>query len=596
MPSFDEVQRQYRAVKEVMKNQRRNWMLNIAFFLNEQWVAYDPYTNRLRTIIQNTRKPRLTSNLIRPRIRREFGSLIAQQLKYDVRTIPVTPDSMAKDRVAQSYLDYLWTTYDYPQSYADVLLWVVLCGYGVVQWYFDPNAGPVYNLNGERITAGDPLLDSCSPFEIYFDPHARSVDEASWVIKERLRSKEYVLQKYGKEVSTNAQYDMIGTMLGRLRMQNMQARIPSAQVAEYWMRPNSRYPKGYYLVFSGKDVLYEGDNPYAGIEGCEMPFAVIRHTPIPGEPTGDSTVTDLRQINVIYNRLRNDILENSVKLSNPPLIAPKGSLWQEPSWEPGEVIYTNPLVMQGQTIDQVKIEPFPAQLPNMLLRLEQEADEIVSVIRQPPRGIRSGDQLALYIQQADDSRKPLRDQYVKAVQKSLNGVLALARAFCDMPRFISISGDEHGSALFKGSDIPENAQVRVIVKDKKTPMELQQDLNFAMALADRGIIQDPRTLIKVYSQDSDLSEVMMDVELDTKQAQRENDKLKEGIRVPVEEWHNHVVHRLEHNRFRKTAEYEQLPQKAKKAFAEHDAMHQQFLAQLQEQQKPGKSGKENLAS
>lgn len=436
------------------------------------------------------------------------------------------------------------------------------------------------------------MIDACSPFEMLFDPHARFVDESSWLIREKLRSKEYIRQKYGKDVAVGTNYDMMSTTVSKLRMQNVQNRLPSAPVSTFYMRSTDRYPSGYYLVFSAENVLFEGDNPNAGIPGCEIPFEIMRHTQIPGEIIGDSSVTDMRQINVIYNRLRCDILESSVKLANPPLIAPKGSLWQEPGWYPGEVVYTNPLVQQGNPIQQVQIQPYPPSLPNILLRLEQEADEMAGVVRGAQRGV-TGNQMQQLMQSTDDARQPMRDEYTNMVEKSLNGVLQLGRANCDLPRFITVSGEDQGSALFKGSDIPDNARVAVSVKSKKTPQEIQADVGFVMGLTDRGIAQDPRYLIKAQNQELDFNEITVDLELDEKQALRENDQMKQGNPVQVEEWHNHIIHRLEHNRERKTPAFEQQPTKIKKIFDQHDQQHQQFMAQAQSQQSPPEKGKPN---
>ncbi|MGQ9698969.1 MAG: hypothetical protein ACUVRO_13380, partial [Armatimonadota bacterium] len=159
-----------------------------------------------------------------------------------------------------------------------------------------------------------------------------------------------------------------------------------------------------------------------------------------------------------------------------------------------------------------------------------------------------------------------------------NGVLALARQFCVLPRLVEVTGDERGAMLFKGSDMPRSARVQVYVEGKPSTQELERQAGFLAQLFDRGIIQDPRLILRSHSQ-ATLEDAAMDVELDTSHAQRENDKLVKGERVVVEDWHNHTIHLLEHNRYRKTAEYETLPARVKKLFAEHAAAHMQFLQQ-----------------
>ncbi|MGQ9698529.1 MAG: portal protein, partial [Armatimonadota bacterium] len=457
--AFVDIQKRYKAAREVRRYYERNWQLNIAFFMNEQWTTVDQ-TGRLRQVLPaNNKKPRLSSNLIRPRVRLEYAAVASQPVKYRVVVRPPAPDAATKSKVAYSYLTYLWQTYDYGEMFLDALLWALICGTSFVKWYFDPHAGPLYDMGSVVEPAGDPLIDVVAPFELCIDPHARRLDEASWVVHERLRSREYVREKYGKEVSGGTgQHNSFIQALSLLKLHQVHHRVPSVLVCEYWEKPTARVPGGYYCVFAGNTVLYEGDNPY---EETPIPFAAMRHTPTPGTVWGDSHVTDLRQINVVYNRLRCDILENSVKLSNPPLVAPHGSLWQEPEWTPGEVVYYNPLVAQGGKIDQVRIEPFPSQLVNMLLRLEQEADEHAGVTLlmrgMAPRGVRSAEQLSL-LQQADETRRSIvRNEYLGMVEVALNGVLALARQFCVLPRLVDLKGDDLGAMLLKGIDIPRSS-------------------------------------------------------------------------------------------------------------------------------------------
>jgi len=578
--SFSEVQKRYRAAKEIRRYYERNWQLNIAFFLGEQQVIYDLTGNKVRLAFPGSRKkPRLSSNLIRPRIALSYSSIASKELKYRVEVDPAGVDSAAKGKLIHSYLDYLWDTYNYQKTYYDALLWALLCGTAFVKWYFDPDVGPVYDFAGSVVSAGDPLVDAVSPFEMVIDPHARYLGEASWCVHERVRSKEYVKQKYGKDVSGAFTGDSLATLLGSLRPRVVQHRVPSALLSEYWERPSPSLPSGYYVVFSGNTVLYEDDNPYS--DTTALPFAAMRETPVPGEVWGDSSISDLRQINVIYNRLRCDILENSAKLSNPPMVAPHGAFTHEPGWEPAEVAYYNPMHMVGGRIDQIRIEPFPAPLVNMLLRLEQEADEYAGVSQltrgMMPRGVRSAEQLMALHSAESVRRYGVRSDYLAAAEESLNGVLALARKFCTVPRIINVLGEEAETALFRARDLPVGARVRVEIEDTPPPTQSEDRVKLLMALFDRGVLQDPRVLLSAQKSGS-LDDAVVDLELDSAHARRENDKMLRGEKVDVEDWHNHAVHILEHNRMRKTPSFEAAPNSVKKNAAAHVAAHQTLAA------------------
>ncbi len=567
---FDTVRKRYQAGKEARRYDERNWRLDLAFLIGEQWVTYDKYSNRLRLVSPGKKKPRLVSNIILPRVRLEYTQITQLTPVYKVVTGGGSQDASAKARGAYLYLDYLWNVYKYEQAYRGALLWALSCGTGFTKQIFDPNKGPEYSAGDISFRAGDPIVDSCSPFEIIVDPYARNMDEASWVVHERLRSKEYVEQKYGKSVSESwSDYDTFEQNLSLLRAAPVKSRIPSVLVCEYLERPNAQNPKGYRLVFSGNTVLDESDNPYA--DCAPIPFAMYKRISIPGRFYGDSSVTHLRQVNVVYNRLRGDILENTTKLSNPPLIVPLGAMENEPEFTPAEVITYNPMMAQGGKVDQLRIEPYQAAVVNMLLRLEQEADEISGVTAlmrgNIPRGVRSADQLSI-VRMADETRRSdIIKAYAEFIETSLNQVLALAKKFCTVPRLINVVGDKRSSVLFKGDNIPDGTAVRVNV-ELQNPAVQPSEIQMLLGLLDRGIIQDPRLVVRL-SKYGSMEEVFTDLDLDTSQAQRENDRMAAGQDVAVEDWHNHKIHILEHNRYRKTEEYEKLPSEVKVVFDRH---------------------------
>jgi len=572
-----EVKKRYEAAREARRLYERQWYLNLAFVLGEQWVAYDKRYNTLRLTLPS-KGPRLVSNIIAPRVRLELAALTKLPPAYRVEC-----PSMATSRIIHYYLDYLWRTYKYEKVFRDALLWAIVASTGFVKVFYDPDVGPVYG----DLQSGDPRVDSCAPFELLWDPYARDVSEASWVIHERVRSRKYVKQKYGKDVGGAPADSMLMSVLGSLRINLNTSRLPSTTVCEYWERPNPDNPEGLYVVYSGSTVLYEGPNPYA--DTCPIPFVKLVHTPVPGEFYGTTWVSDTRQVNVLYNRLRNDILENAVKLSNPPLLAPMGSIPGEIKMNPGEVIAYNPLVLQGGRVDQLKIEPFPAQAVNMLVRLEQEADEMAGVTALTrggmPRGVRSAQQLSTLVAMEDQRRQISLQDYTNALEDALTYALRLARKYLYLPR--KLGSGNNAAFVLRGSDIPPDAQVKVTV-DLHPPEPDEREEQRLLALFDRGVLQDPRLLVRLLQYGSK-EEVFADIDLDEAQVQRENTRLADGVQVMPEDFHNHMLHIVEHNRFRKTEVYEQLPPERKQLFAQHVAVHQQFM-QAAQAQKGGEMG------
>lgn len=581
MSLLADVQKRYNAAKNMRTNFEREWKLNLAFVRNRQWVTYDRYSRRVVDWTPPNNKPRLTANIILPVVRTEFAKLTANKPSFRVTAITASQDDVVESKICKQYLDFLWLTNNYSKQFQRALLWALICGTGFVKTYYNKGAGPKVTVGEETYQLGDVEVDSCSPFEIYIDPFARSIEEASWVIHARVRSPEYVKHKWGVSVpagQVDSHYYSDGSLAtNKNALGATTSAVPNVLVLEYWERPSPQYPNGRYSVGTTNQLFYEGDNPYAGI--CPIPFVMMRHIPLPDVFYGDSVVSQLRQINVIYNKIRSDMIENTVKLANPPLVAPVNALLKAPEFEPGEVIYYNPLI--GGKIDQLKVEPYPPQSMNMLMRIWQERDDIAGMSDVSrgtvPRGVRSASALAYLLEQDQTRIAVTAREWEAMVGYGMQNVLYLAREFYDTPRLIRVLGDNNSWAvkLFKGADIPADADVKV-EESSTLPRSKVQEQQFMLELWDRQILTDPSKVMRLAEYGTE-QEIYGDIELDTNQALRENNRMAEGTEAQVEDFHNHQIHIAEHNRFRKTQAYDDLPEARKALFVQHVNAHRQFL-------------------
>lgn len=571
------INKRYNAAKAARRFIDRDIKLNLAFYAGRQWVTYDPNFARVIDWYPPKNKPRTTANLIMPVVRIEYAKLTRNDPAFTVVSTTSSQDDIAKAKVCSQFLEYKYTVDDYHLVFKQALLWALVAGTGFTKVYFDPDAGPTY----EGAPLGDVVIDFCSPLEMFIDPFARTLTEASWVIHARVRPVEYVQMKYGVKVPAEQVESLAvaGFPGSEPRGAVNEGVIPAVIVKEYWERPNAVNPKGRYVVIASNKILYEGENPYADI--CPIPFAMMVHIPIPGRLFGDSTVTHLRQVNVAYNKLKSDIVENTTKLSNPPMVAPAGALLKAPEFSPGEVIYYNP-TMPGR-IDQLKFEPYPPQVMNTLMRLLQERDDISGVNDVSrgitPRGVRSGQALAYLLEQDETRLAVTARNYEQLIADTMNMVLKLARAFYDVPRVIRVLGENNQRevALFKAEDIPPDADVH-IEAGSTLPKSQTQQQQFLLELWDRQIITDPRLVLRLTHYGTP-QEIFSDMELDTSQAQRENDQMAKGVPAQVEDFQNHFIHIVEHNRFRKTVEFEKLPPERREIFRQHVDAHKQFMPQ-----------------
>lgn len=577
--------KKYNAVKHQRTQYDRNWKLNLAFYSGRQWVVWDRSFNRVIDWVPRNNKPRMVTNIIMPIVRLYLALLTKNDPEFMVVATTPEQNDVAKAKICKQFLQFVWENNNFKSVCKKALVWAIVCGDGFVKAYYDPTGAP-YELNDEVHYLGDVAIDVCSPFELFFDPFARDVDEASWVIHARVRSLDYIQMKYGARVPAESEevFNALAYVSGR---KEQDTTIPSAVVKEYWERPNDVNKNGRYIVWVGNKILVDQDNPYADI--CPIPFARVGCIPVPGSFYHDSIVTHLRPVQVLYNRLKSDIVDNTVKLSNPMLLVPINSLLKSPEFEPGEIIYYNPLI--GGNIDQVKVEPYSAATMNMLMRAMQERDDLSGLsqvaLSGSTRGLRSAQAIRAMLEQDQTILSTITEEYEAMISKVMTYVLHLARRFMDVPRMIRIMGenDAREIKLFKNEDIPHNADVRVVTRSTLARSPLQER-EFLFSLWDRGIIQDPRLLLRL-TEYGNWSELYSDIELDIQQANRENEKMRQGQPATVEDFQNHVIHVAEHNKFRKTVDYENLPDDRKELFARHVEQHKMFIQQAQLQQGGG---------
>ena len=190
--------------------------------------------------------------------------------------------------------------------------------------------------------------------------------------------------------------------------------------------------------------------------------------------------------------------------------------------------------------------------------------------------MRSGVAIA-HLQGQDDLRmNPTVQEYERAVERLETFKLGLARQFYAEPRVARIVGEDGAVDVFTftSEDIPADADVRVQSGSTLPPSRLARQ-DFILQLWQLKIVQDPKTVLRLL-EFGNINGIYDDENLDTGQAHRENEALQNGEFHNAEDFENHDIHVFEHNRFRKTPEFEQLDENIQQMFREHVAQHEQF--------------------
>jgi len=511
---------------------------------------------------------------------------------------PATSDDndIKAARVAEKVVE--WAEYELglQEIDRDNCLWGLCTGLSFVKPYWNPQKGREFaDENGNTMHEGD--VDCCIVpfFELKFDTSCSTWKDVTWVCHDKVRSVDYIKDTYGKEVQPESGLTVSNLYEAKLLSLSTtgngisyQKRDDSAVVHEYWELPSKNYPNGRRITTCGETVLFYDEDIGFGEQDDterELPFFPFFHIKVPGRLIPTSIVEQLIPIQREYNRSRSQIIENKNLFGNPIMIAPKGCLDEEPTNEPGQLIEYNPV---GGKIEYLTPPAMGGEIYKNIDVLDKEF-EFVSGQHETshgstPTGVTSGTAIG-YLQEQDDTRLgPSIANFINCKQKYMRYLLKMIQKNYDIERAIRIAGDNRKveTVYFKGSDLT-SVDVRVnegtMYQTSKAAMQ-----DYIIKMVQYGLLvptnERDRQLIMKVLEFGVMDDVYSEFEQDTSQAQVENDKFQHGDISPnVREFYNHEAHIKEHNKFRKSEVYAELPDELKSAIDQHVLLHSEFFMQ-----------------
>lgn len=393
-------------------------------------------------------------------------------------------------------------------------------------------------------------------------------------------------------------------------------------VKEIWIKPYAHpdFPEGGMLTIIGDKVVQE-------FTKWPCPFPEFPFYPFQGIPTGgfyrDSVVQDLIAPQKEYNRTRSQAIEIKNTGGKPHIIYAEGSLNPKMiSSEPGQAIgykygYDKPQVLNGAEV--------PSSFSNEISMLTAEFDDISGqhdISRgDAPADVKSGTAISFLAEQDDTKLAYQIASIATAMQKIGTHHLSYITRYWEGDRLVKVVGrDSQYEALsWKQNALRGNTDVRIqdgsalpVSKAARTAQITEFMMNGWLP-PEQGF-----EMLNMGGMDKVLDELLVD----KRQAYRENLKMAQAdpsmlmlllspapgpngepvpepfvnpqtgqeiplnfdetpftpqLPVPVNSWDNHEAHYEFHNQFRKTQEFEVLPDENKQLFELHIQMHMHAL-------------------
>lgn len=596
------------------------WWENIATYLGDFWVEWDPHKRRLaEPILKAHHKVRIPVNLAQPVVRTEVAKLTKNRPISNV--IPTGSDtkSLNSAKIGDKILNqYVERKFHMKKVRRRMLDWVTICGTGAIFVDFDESAEEpleVYEVGGKpifdervikgyqqqrkknptrkklkkgTITRGELRVLACSPMQLMWDFSQVYPEDAWWMIYSEVMDVDLVHKRWGfrPEAERDAEPGVIERrLLQRADLtQSLTPPAPRAQglckVHRLFVKPGHPYfPKGAHIVFTKDEIGKKENFPYQKM--TELPFSVMGHIPLPTQQYDMSTIQQVRPLVVELSKTQSQMLENRNMAANPPWLEPiQARLEGEIINKPGLRIKYNhtPNVPSPQPIQMPDLPQYVKELPGLLREEIQDVSGQgeTSQGRVPP-GARSGVAIA-YLQEEDDTRLgPTVTAFEETMERSGWQILQVIAEKYDVPRTITITHPGSAPEVFDFyGDMLSGCAGLEVQAGSALPRSKAAKQQFILDLWDRRLEQDPRKVRAML----ELAEGEPDEwERDMEQAERENRRLEAGEEIVVEEWHNHNAHLYKHHQHMKTGDFEEADEEMRSRYVMHCKEHEDALAQ-----------------
>lgn len=569
--------------------QEGQWMTNTAYVLGYDGVYFDPTTRQYRTIGAGTRglrRSRLRVNKILPTLQNRTARLCKNPPKYDVRPNSNSQDDKDAARLGVEFIEYTWERESINEKRIDMTMIAQQCGYAFfhVGWdteYGEPMLDPS---TGELSYEGDICIEACSPFEIYQDPLAKTMKEAAWFARVKVRKLDYFRDKYERgylvkeedawllstqyELKLNALNTTQGTADYQRQMQNAAIEIT------YYEKRSKKHPNGRMIVCANGVLLEDKDLPVG-----EIPLVKFDDIKVGGRFASEALVTHLRPVQDQYNNVVRKRADWTNKLLAGKYIAAKGhGLSSEAiNNESGEVVEYDPVPNAS--------EPKAMDIPNMPAYVYQETEELnrefdqISGINEVSRGVMPSAGIPAvgmqFLQEQDETRIGIETEQHEHSYAGLGKlILMYGGKFYSMPRKIKLAGEglEYTVKQFTGDQLQNNFDV-IVIRGSTIPgskvMKRQEIINAYMT----GFLGDPadpkvRQKVAGMLEYGDVGEMWRDQAIKEARVKKLLEAAKQGIVFEQDEMDPHDMIAEEFNIFRMTDSFDELAPEAQAAILE----------------------------
>lgn len=474
----------------------------------------------------------------------------SQNFSYDAKAANTDYESQSQTIVGNNVMEYyrkdkrmgvyMDKSLEQTLNFADAYL--------LMEW--DTSLGTEYmadEVSGTVLKTGDVYFKNFNPIDVVFDYTVRGNNKRNWYLLTEFVNKYDLAVKYpelkDKIISINYKDSGSNSQFRRFETYYNLEDGDCIPLYKFYHDRTPSVPNGKYFCFVGDDCdLINLDLPYDRIP-------VYRLSPSEQEDTGFGYTIgfDLLGLQQAIDALHSVIITNQLSFGIQNILVPESANLTLQSIKDG----LNIVKYQGNnppsSLDLLRT---PREIFEYIVMLEntmQTLSGINSVARgNPEASLKSGAALALVQSMAIQFNSDLQKSFINFIEEIGTGLIDILKRYAKTPIMISIAGKSNRSYMkeFTNKDISNINRVSVDVGNPLSRTTAGK-VNIADSLLQAQLIKVPQEYFQVISTgrlepmfEGDQAELML--------IRSENEKLSEGIEVPVLFTDRHDWHIPEH--------------------------------------------------
>ena len=602
-------------------NRYPRWKKYMAWVAGYQMMDYNKMSKKL-VEIPLSRQRKLTFNKLKPFVRTMLAKLSAEPHIPSVAPATDDWDDVEAARCGENLIDGLGDKIGFSTQLNNVKLWTIVCNKAFFRVFWNKDSHGLLGFedippetdedgneigealkNQPSLQPGDVDIECISPLNCRQDPLYTDRERWRWFIYgEEVDASELEIEYDIKDGELVEHSDVLADAYN-IELQDEQDIVIGGPDKETEIKGRTVVYKEFWtpqiwIICAGKKVLDYGANPYE-----EIPFYPVEEQLIPissYEPEfnyNESLIKDAIPIQREYNRqisIMSIALDRASKLK---VMAPLGSILNKRQWTNDMGVFIDYNKSMGEPY-QLKLDPFPFQMPQYVSQLEGEIQSVMSLHpasfgQLPERASHpSGSLVNLLVEQDDVVLNPLLNAINESMSSAWSLALRMVQDNYTVGRLLKFTGEDGFPSVqkFRGADLKGNTDVR-FTTSSGLPKSRALRTEYILKLHELQLLPDPKDTLELL-EFGRAHRVFKDQLLHERKATRENAMIEEnpdidpvilfgdeakGIPGIVYGGDDDQIHVKKHEQERLSAKYDNWTMNQKNALNQMIGYHQENL-------------------